>query len=288
MAVTDDRLSVRARWADAVAVLAVVVAVILGARQLRPLAAAGAFLARTGEMVVAVPASTWVRAAVWAAISGAVLLRWRIAAVLGAWAAVSYEIVVAALRINGGRRYGLPLDLLAWPLLLAVTAALLLSVSTPVRHGLDLLGRRGRWLLAGAATVTTLTATAIPLLGEYHRPPPEDSIDPGFNIVFSVASRLASAVAGVTFTVVLILVVATVSWLDRSVRARVYTLIATGAAVFTGIQSGLPLPFGMSTVPALSRPAQAVLLVVGPCLVFGAGLLLIRFSRRPAFQTWSG
>lgn len=121
------------------------------------------------------PESTWPRAAAWVAISVAVLLRWRTAAALGAWAAVLYEVVAAATRMSGDPRYALSLDLQTWPLLLAIVAAFLLSVSAPVRHGLDLLGRRGRWLLAGAPTVTTFTAMVIPLLGEYwdrHRQTP--------------------------------------------------------------------------------------------------------------------
>ncbi|WP_432839077.1 hypothetical protein [Dactylosporangium sp. CA-092794] len=268
-----DRLSSRARWADAAAVLAVVVTVILAARQLRPLAEAGAFLARTGETFAVVPASAWPRAAVWVAVSGAVLLRRWIAAAVGAWAAVLFEIVEAARRVNGA-----PLDLLAWPVLLAVTAALLLSVSAPAGRGLELLGRRGLWLLAGAATATTLTATAIPFLGEYYQP----------GVAFAIPTRLADAVAGVTFAGVLVLVLATVSGVDRSVRLRVYTLIGTGLAGFAGIQFGLPFPFSMSTVPVLSRPTQAVLLVLGPCLVFGAGLVVVWFTQRKVVQRSRG
>ena len=147
-------------WADAATVLALVSTVILTARQLRPLAEAGAFVARTGETLTAVPVPAWPRAVAWVGISVAVLLRWRRAALLGVWVAVLFEIVVAALRINGDPHYGVPVDLLAWPLLLAIAAAILLSVSAPVPPGPDPLGRRGRWLLAGAAAVTTLTAMA--------------------------------------------------------------------------------------------------------------------------------
>lgn len=280
MPMPEDRPSGRLQWADAAAVLALVVTVLLTARQLRPLTEAGAFVARTGETLSAVPVSAWPRAAAWVGISVAVLLRWRTAAALGAWAAVLYEIVVAALRINGDPRYGVPVDLLAWPLLLAIAAAFLLSVSAPVPHGPDLLGRRGHWLLAVAAMVTTLTAMVIPLLGEYYGPPPADAIDPGFHAIFAVSSERADAVAGATFAVVLILALAAVSGVDRAVRHRVYTLVGAGTAGFIAIQLGLPRPFGLSTVPVLSRPIQAVVLVMGPGLVLGAGVLLIRFSER--------
>lgn len=275
-----DQRSSRPQWTDATAVLALVVTVILTARQLRPLAEAGAFVARTGETLSAVPVSAWTRAAAWVAISVAVLLRWRTAAALGAWATVLYEIVVAALRINSDPRYGVPFDLLGWPLLLAIAAAFLLSVSAPVPHGLDLLGRRGHWLLTVAAMVTTLTAMAIPLLGEYYGPPPADSIDPGFYVTFVVSSERANAVAGATFAVVLVLVLAAVSGVDRAVRHRVYTLVGAGTAGFVAIQLGLPRPFGLSGVPVLSRSTQAVVLVMGPGLVLGAGLLLIYYTER--------
>jgi hypothetical protein len=266
---------------DAAAVLGVVVAVILTARQLRPLAETAAFLARTGETVVAMPASTWPRAAAWVAISVAVLARWRTAAALGAWAAVLYEIAVVAMRINGAPGYGGPLNVLVWPLLLAVAAALLLSVSAPVGRGLDLLGRRGRWLLAVAATATTLTATAIPLLGDYYGPAPADGVDSGFNAVFVVSSRLADVVGALTLAVVLALATVVVLGVDRAVRRRVLALVGAGVAGFVSIQLGLPVPFGVSSVPVLSGPTQVVLLVLGPGLALGAGLVLIRFSERP-------
>jgi hypothetical protein len=66
----------------------------------------------------------------------------------------------------------------------------------------------------------------------------------------------------------------------RAVRARVYALVGAGTAGFVAIQLGLPRPFGLSAVPVLSRPTQAVVLVMGPALVLGAGVLLIRFSER--------
>jgi hypothetical protein len=278
---TLDQPSSPVRWADGAAVVAVVVTLILTARQLRPLAEAAALLARTGETVAAMPAATWPRAAAWVAISIAILARWRTAAALGAWSAVLYEIVVVATRLKGDQGYDAPLDLLVWPLLLAVAAAMLLSASASVGRGLDLLTRRGRWLLAVAAAVTALTATAIPLLGEYNGPSQADSIDPGFHAVFVVSSRLGGAVGGLTFAVVLTLALATVIGVDRAVRSRVLTLMGAGAAGFVAIHLGLPRPFGVWDVPLVSGPTEAVLLVMGPGLVLGAGLLLVRSSERP-------
>ena len=177
-----------------------------------------------------------------------------------------YEIVVVAMRVNGDPGYGGPFNVLVWPLLLAVAAALLLSVSAPVGRGLDLLGRRGRWLLAVAAAATTLTATAIPLLGDYHGPARADGVDAGFNAVFVVSSRLADAVGALTFAAVLALAAVAVLGVDRAVRRRVLALAAAGAAGFVAIQLGLPLPFGVSSVPVLSGPTRVALLVLGPGL----------------------
>lgn len=84
-----------------------------------------------------------------------------------------------------------------------------------------------------------------------------------------------------TFAGVLVLALAAVSGVDRAIRPRVYTLIGAGTAAFVAIQLGLPIPFGVWSSPVLSaRPAQAAVLVMGPCLVFSGGLLLIRFNER--------
>ena len=280
-----DQPSRRVSWADAAAVCAVVVTLILTARQLRPLAEAGAFLGRTGESLTARPVSTWPRAAAWVAISVAVLARWRTAAAVGAWAAVVYEIVVVAMRINGDPAYAASVNVLAWPLLLASAAALLLSVPAPAGRGLDLLGRRGLWLLGGAAAVTTLMATAIPLLGEYYGPPPEGSVDPGFYAVFTVSSQLAYSIQGLTFALVLALTLAAVMTVDRAVRHRVLTLAGAGALAVVTMELGLPRPFGLWDVPVLSGAAQAVLLVMAPGLVLGVGWLLVRHSERTSRTT---
>ncbi|PWR15016.1 hypothetical protein DKT69_13135 [Micromonospora sicca] len=125
-----------------------------------------------------------------------------------------------------------------------------------------------------------MTANVWRTLSGYHGPPPASSIDPGFHVSFVVSSELANAVAGATSAVVLALALAAVSGVDGAVRPRVYTLLGADVAGFVAIQLGLPQPLGLSTVPVLSRPTQALVLVMGPGLVLGAGLLLIRFSER--------
>jgi len=107
-----------------------------------------------------------------------------------------------------------------------------------------------------------------------------DVIDPGFQPIFIVSSRLADAVGAVTLAVVLVLAMTAVIGVDRAVRRRVLALAGAGAAGFAVIQLGLPLPFGVSSVPVPSGPTRAVLLVIGPGLVLGGGLILIRFSER--------
>ncbi|MGA4726474.1 hypothetical protein ACWEOS_17710 [Micromonospora taraxaci] len=277
-----DQPARRPLWVDAAAIVAVVVTLILAARQLRPLVEAAAFLARTGETVVTLPTGTWLRAVAWVAVGIAIFARWRSAVVLGAWAAVLYEVAVLTTSFTGGRRSGATLDLELWPLLLALTAAALLSVASPLERGLDLLTRRGRTLLVAAASTATLTAATIPLLGEPSAPSQAGYAVPTIEPAFVVSSRLSAAVAALTFVVVLALAVAAVSDLGPAVRKRVLTLMGAGIAGYATIHLGLPRPFGVWDGQVLSAPAEAVLLVLAPGLVLGVGLYLIRASERAA------
>ncbi|MEU1246556.1 hypothetical protein [Micromonospora arida] len=279
---TFDQPARRALWVDAAAVVAVVVTLILAARQLRPLVEAAAFLARTGETVIALPTGTWLRAVAWVAVSIAIVARWRTAVLLAAWSAVLYEVAILATSFTGGRRSGATLDLGLWPLLLALTAAALLSVASPVQRGLVILTHRGRTLLAAAASTATLTAAAIPLLGEPGAPSQAGDAASTIEPAFVVSSRLSAAVAALTFVVVLALAVAAVSDLGPALRRRVFTLMGAGVAGYATIHLGLPTPFGVWDGQLVSAPAQAVLLVLAPGLVLGAGLYLTRASERAA------
>ncbi len=270
----------RQRWRDAGAVLAVVVTLILTARQLRPLVEAAAFVPLTGDALATVPVSAWFRAGAWVAVSVAVLLRWRVLAVLGAWAGVLFEAIIAARRMNNYPGDVVPVDVLMWSLILAITAALLLSVSAPVDRGLELLGRRGYWLLMLTVAVTALSAAAVPVLGERYGPPHADSIGDGAYPIFGISSNLARSVAGATFAVVPALAVATVRMTDRAVRFRGYVLMAVGTAGFIVMQLGLPLPFGVFPAPVLSFPTQPVILLVASGLIGWAGLRWTRLTER--------
>ena len=275
MAADAGRSVNRARWAEAAAVLAVVVTVILAARQLRPLAEVAAFLARTGDPLVAVPRTAWPRAIAWVLVAIAVLARWRVAALVGAWLAVLYEVVVAGLRLTGDPVYRTSLNLVVWPLLLATVAATLLTVSARARHGLDILDRRGKWLMAGAAAATTLSAMVIPFVGEVGRPLP-GSADTGFVALFSVSSRLADTVAAGTIALVVLLGVAAFVGVERSVRGPVFVLLTAGALGAVAIDLGLPRPFSVWLSPVASPASQVAVVLVGVGLVLGAGLLLLR------------
>ncbi|GAA3191294.1 hypothetical protein ACFO1B_40825 [Dactylosporangium siamense] len=286
MALSGDAPSSRTRWLDAVDVLAVIVVVILAARQLRPLVEAGAFLARTGDPLSVVPWEAWPRAGAWLAISVAVLSGWRTVAALGAWAGVLFEIVVAL------PHDAVPLDLRLWPPALATVAAVLVSGSAAAAHGTawrhDRLGHGGHRLLAAAAAVTALSAAAIPLLGDYYEPLPGTTGDPGWHVSFVVSSNLARAVAGVTFAAIAALALAAGTVADRAVRSRVHTLMAAGAAGFVAIQLGFPRPFGALDYPVLAHPAQAAVFLLVPGLVLGAGRWWIRSAERPHLREAAG
>jgi hypothetical protein len=239
MATPEESLSGLAFWARALAVTGAVVTVMLAARELRPLVETATFLVRTGHPVFGTPPpGAWVRAGAWLAIAVAVLLRLRVVAALGAWAAVVYEAVVLVLAGRPTPGFAEPWLLRAWPLLLATGAAVLLTASVQARPGLDPLRRGGRWLLAVAAAVTALSAVAVPLLGTYSPPPPEP--------VFSI--NVDNAVHGGMPIVALLLVLAAVGFVERGVRPRVYALIAVIVAAYVVLQLAMPLPFGTAGI----------------------------------------
>jgi hypothetical protein len=272
---TETRPAARSAWMEAVAVLGLIATVMLAARALRPVAEAATYRVRTGDMFITVPAAVWPRVAIWVAIAVVLLLRWRVVAAIGAWAAVAFEIVVAVGRSNRPPGYAEALDLIVWPVLLAATAALLLTVTVRGRAGSALLGRRGLWLLGIAAAVAALSAVAVPLLADYHGPPSPNSVDPGFYAIFSISTQLTYNIAIATGVLVLVPLLASVLGVDRPVRRRVLTILLAATAGYVVFQLGLPLPFGVSTYLALSRPVQAALMVVVPGLVLGLGLWLI-------------
>ena len=154
--------------------------------------------------------------------------------------------------------------------------------SGPVRagRGLDLLGRWGRWLLGLAATGTVLTAAAIPLLGEYYGPPPPNSIDPGFNVLFAISSGLARTVAVATIAVVATLTVGAVLGLEPALGRRVLTLLGRpepGSPRSSRHAAAVRLLGSTGAVPTHSgAPAGRA-----PVLVLATGVLVIRFTERP-------
>ena len=274
--------SSRSRWVDAVAVLAVIVTVLVAARQLRPLVEAATFALRHGTLQTAVPTQAYVRAGVWVAIAVAVFLRWRGVAAVGAWAAVGYEVVLTVLRINSDKpNYGL--DLLVWPVVLAVVAALLLSLPIAAGRGVELLRRPGRWLLLVAGSVAALSAMAIPLLWHYDGPPPVDgaSIDPGFYVVWWINGTFAVRAIVATVVAVALLTLACTVAVEAHVRRRLVTLVLAAATALLVIELGMPRPLGWVDGFYLGSAVEIALLVAGPAVVLALGLAYIRLRERP-------
>jgi hypothetical protein len=261
----------RRHWVDALTVVTVIVVVILTARQLRPFIEAGAFVVRTGDFLVTVTATSWVRAGLWIGIAAALLYGWYCAAAIGAWLAVGFEAVYTATALWGDPRYRVAFDLAAWPLLLAAAAAAGITVLAIRRGGLELFTRPGWITLSVAAAVTSLSAAVPPLLGEDYGSP-----DDGFGDLFAISTQVDDTIAVLTRAAVLLLALAVPLGVHRGVRGRVYTLLLAGIAAALAIQIGLPLPLGTSSLRPADRLSEAVALVLGPVLVLAIGVTLNR------------
>jgi hypothetical protein len=266
-------LDARARWADALAVVTVIVVVILTARQLRPFVEAGAFLARTGESLTTVTATAWVRAGLWIGIAAALLYGWHRVATVGAWLAVGVEAIDTSFALWGDARYRIAADLAAWPLLLAVAAAAGITLIAVRRTGPERFTLPGWIVLAVAAAVTALSAAIAPLVGEDYGAP-----DDGFGDLFAISTSVNDTIAVLTRLAVLLLAVAVPLGVHRGVRGRVYTVLVAGIAAALAIQIGLPFPLGTSSLRPADRRSEAAALVLGPVLVLAIGALL---DRRP-------
>lgn len=266
-------------WRDVAAVLGVVAVVLLAARQLRPLVYDGVLLARTHDVLVPAPAAGWTRAAVWSVAVVAVLLRWRVLAAGVAWAGVAFEVTEVVRRLDRPPLYAWPLDLLAWPLELAVVAALLLSAPVPAGRGAELLGRRGGWLLAGAGAVLALSAATEPLLANYP-PAPEDDPWAGTSISYYYDSRLPFWATIATAVITLALLLLATAGTPTPVRRRVWLAVAVAVAGYATVQIGLPQPFTAGLFPPVDHATQAAsfAVAVGLCLV--AGVIWIRRRER--------
>jgi len=210
-----------------------------------------------------------------------VLARERRLAVVGAWLAVLYEVVVAGLRFLGNPAYGGSFNVVVWPLLLATVAATLLTVSVRGHDGMDLLGRRGKWLMTAAAATTVLSAMIIPFIGQLHGTP-SGSADTGFEALLSVSSRLADTIAAVTVGLVFLFGVAAFVGIDRSVRGPEFVMLIAGALGVLAIDFGLPRPFSVWQTPVTSPVAQLTAVILGFGLVLGAGLMFLRRRNQAA------
>jgi hypothetical protein len=260
-------------WRDATAVVAVIVTVLLAARQLRPLIESATFRLRTGEVMTNVTVATWSRAGGWLAITAALLWRQLRIAAAGAWLAVVFEVAVvfgvvgAGPRVWGDPRLAVAADLAAWPVLLALVAAIGLTVVAVAGRGPDLLSRRGWWLLAAAGVVTAGSAVAQPLAG---------GASPSF---FAIEEHTEAGIALTTRAVVLLAAGLVLFGVHRGLRGRAAIVLAAGMAGALAIQIGLPLPLGASNLTPPDRVVQAYGLILGPLLILGLGVLRYRVDR---------
>ncbi|GAA1813330.1 hypothetical protein GCM10009682_38120 [Luedemannella flava] len=243
MAEEDD--AGRGTWYDAAAVLAVIAVLALAGRQLRPLVEQGAFLARTGEGLAPLSGVAWARAAVWLVAGVAVLVGRTRVAVVAAWAGVAVELAATSELLGRPPGFEVPAGLLAWPVLLAAAAAVLVSVPGAVERGLDLLGRLGRMAVVAAAATFALMAAAVPLLGDVYDTP-ADAFDPDFLPRFVISSVLHAWVVAVGIAAPVGLVIAALASADRAVRPKAFLLVGVLALGYVLVQQGMmPMPFGL-------------------------------------------
>jgi hypothetical protein len=255
-------------WRDALAVVAVIVTVLLAARQLRPLIEAGVLRLRVGD-APGVTGVTWIRAGAWVAIAASLIGRRYWLAAAGGWLAVVFEIARAVPRIWGDPRYALAADLAAWPVLLAGVAALGLTVVAWTRPWSDPqspgpLSPRGWWLLGAAAVITAGSAVALPL-----------AVTP-MPLGYAIEVHVEASIALATRAVVLVAAALVLIGVHRGLRGPAATVLAAGMAGALAIQVGLPLPLGASNLTPPDRFAQAFALVLAPLLILAAGVTLYR------------
>jgi hypothetical protein len=263
------------RWADAAAVAGVLAAVLLLAKQVRPVARMLVWTARYGGPFDPAP-MRWLRIGVWAAVTLTVLCGWRAVAAAGAWVAVLIEVILLVVSpADSGRVLEM-----AWPLLLAVLAAVALTVAGPLtvaggaRRGTRILGRRGMVLLGMAGVVAAGGPIAEPLLSA--------SCGTGY-FCGGIVLRWSMQIAVLTYVTVVALVVAAVAGIVPAVRRRVLALLAPTVTMLSVLQLGFEDSFsGIVYVlpPVLDEPTQWVLLATVPAAVLVAGLIVVRRRER--------
>jgi hypothetical protein len=266
------------RWADAAAVLGLLVPALLLARLARDVLVAYLWHVRADAPW---PPTGWVGVALasWAAAGVAGLLGWRAVAAAVAWAAVLAEVVRLGLRYPDA-----PVTVLhsLWPLLLGVTAAAGLTVRGTARRGLAVFGRRRYAVFATAVTLGALSWAIDPLTvavgGFAGGGEPQTAGHPA-PMAPAWVGLLPGIVRPLAAGTVLVLLLRTAP----PVRARLFALLAPTAALMALVSVAYH-GFAVSSVrfdpPVLLVPGEWVGLAVTPLVVFAVAVWLVRRADR--------
>ncbi|WFE27105.1 hypothetical protein O7623_28285 [Solwaraspora sp. WMMD791] len=262
--------TVAGAWPAAAAAVGTLVAVLVLARQARPVVEATAWSWRFAEQApttIVGPVGT-ARLAGWALLVATLVAGWRTAAALGACAAVVAELAVLMTDVRDHAAPG-------WHLVLAVIVAVPLCCSRLADGG----GREqrpvpGRFWAAAAVlgSGTALAAAGVPLAAQRYG----DTV--------AVASRAVAGIGLGTLALVALLSLVAVSAFPVAVRLRAVVLLATLVALLATTHLGYDEAFmSMLDYPVLrSQPAMAlVLAAVAATVVLTLGTLAVR-SRKGA------
>jgi hypothetical protein len=252
-------------WGPSAIAVGVVVAVLVLARQARPVVADMVWSWRFGEQgPTLVGAVGWARLAGWALVVAALVTgRARLAAV-GAWAAVVTE--TAVLLGVGSDPAGR-----GWHLLLATAVAVLLSsalLSVPDRVDVP---RRAWTALAVLGLVVALAAAGEPLVA---------SRDGDFIVIANESQRL---IALATQAAVVLLSLAAALSLAPSVRRRALVLLASVASLLIVAQLGYDSAFSSVVARQALIPSPALALALAAitaAAVFWVGVVAVQLRER--------
>ncbi|WBB98258.1 hypothetical protein O7553_04785 [Solwaraspora sp. WMMA2059] len=253
-------------WGPAMAAAGTLAAVLVLARQARPVVEAAAWSWRFAEQALTTiigPIGT-ARLAGWVLLVAALVAGWRTAAAIGAGAAVLAELAVLA---TGVRDHAAP----GWHLLLAVVVAVPLcgSLLLAARDGCDQRPLPGRFWAAAAAMglCASLSAAGAPLVADRFGNTVAISTIPVARIGFGALAVVA------LFSLVAVLA------LPVAVRRRAVVLLAAVAALLATTQLGYDEAFmSMLDYPVLrDQPAMALALAaVAATVVLTLGTLAVR------------
>ncbi|WP_326555153.1 hypothetical protein [Micromonospora sp. NBC_01813] len=264
-------------WGLAMAAVGTLAAVLVLARQARPVVEAAAWSWRFAEQTptpIIGPIGT-ARLAGWVLLVAALVAGWRLAAALGAGAAALAELAVL---MTGVRDHAGP----GWHLLLAVVVAVPLcgSLLLAANGGREQRPLPGRFWAAAAAVglCAALSAAGTPLVAERF----------GDSIFISNIPVARIGFGALAFIALFSLVA--VSRLPAAVRRRAVVLLATLAVVLATTQLGYDRSF-MSVVdyPVLrNQPVMALVLpAVAATVVLALGALAVRLREGPAVMDCS-